>query len=605
MCGACAQGFFACFRAVQLLKGASPPGALIVVGLAGPSGAGKTVFGEKLRELLPGSALLSMDMYNDGARVVDANYDDPRLCDYDTLLANLADLRAGRDTQAPVYDFRISKRTGYRHVAFPASRVVLVEGTFALCDVLRPQLDLRVAITGGVHRDLIKRVLRDVTRSGQAPEEIITQITETVHPMFRVFIEPDLQTAHLRIVNAFNPFAGFAAPTYVLKADAASAGLTPAAAAAALGAGCTSEEEQETTDIYLLPPHADAATCATWLRMRAREGRYTIVFEEFVTDGPYIISPNVRYEVNVRVLGGLMALGYTVGAILKRSSLVLTDEQGMVTVKFDTVADLSPSPFVQVQGKLRAAVEEVARRMGIEDAACIPMSYIQQVQARRAAGSGGGAAAAQMPRAPSAADALHLFGVESSAAAAAAGEGAPSEAWAGKGSAAAAAAAASPAEAPVTPGGASPAERRDAGGARLAALSARVDALVDVVAAMQQQQQQQQHLGAMASWAHHPSPAQPQPLHQSLSWPPAATPPPPSAVNAYLAAAMPPATPPGRDAAAVAALARFEAMRAAHSAPQAAAAAALGQAPWERVALAAAAGALVGAAALRLYSAAS
>jgi uridine kinase len=174
-----AQGFFACFRAVQLLKGAAAPGALIVVGLAGPSGAGKTVFGEKLRELLPGSALLSMDMYNDGARVVDANYDDPRLCDYATLLANLGDLRSGRETQVPIYDFRCSKRTGYRAVPVPPSRVVLVEGTFALCDALRPQLDLRVAITGGVHRDLIKRVLRDVTRSGQAPEEIITQITET------------------------------------------------------------------------------------------------------------------------------------------------------------------------------------------------------------------------------------------------------------------------------------------------------------------------------------------------------------------------------------------------------------------------------------------
>ena len=588
---------------MQLLKGASPPGALIVVGLAGPSGAGKTVFGEKLRELLPGSALLSMDMYNDGARVVDANYDDPRLCDYDTLLANLADLRAGRDTHAPVYDFRISKRTGTRHVPFPASRVVVVEGTFALCDALRPQLDLRVAITGGVHRDLIKRVLRDVTRSGQAPEEIITQITETVHPMFRVFIEPDLQTAHLRIVNAFNPFAGFAAPTYVLKADAAGAGLTPAAAAAALGAGCTCEEEQETTDIYLLPPHADAASCATWLRMRAREGRYTIVFEEFVTDGPYIISPNVRYEVNVRVLGGLMALGYTVGAILKRSSLVLTDEQGMVTVKFDTVADLSPSPFVQVQGKLRAAVEEVARRMGLEDAACIPMSYIQQVQSRRAAGSAGGAAAAAMPRAPSAADALHLFGVESSAEAAAAAAAAdvhvPADAWA-----AASAAAASPAEAPVTPGGASPAERRDAGGARLAALSARVDALVDAVAAMQSAQQQQQHAGAMASpWAH---PAQQQLLHPSMTWPPSATPPPPSAAYPYLAAAgmPPPATPPGSDAAA-AMMARFEALRAGHAPPHPHAAPVPGAAPWERVALAAAAGALAGAAALRLYSAAS
>ena len=200
-----------------MLKAAAPPGALVVVGLAGPSGAGKTVFGEKLRELLPGSALLSMDMYNDGARVVDANYDDPRLTDYETLLANLASLREGRACEAPVYDFKLSKRTHYRTVPVPPSRVVVVEGTFALSDALRPLVDLRVAITGGIHRDLIKRVLRDVTRSGQAPQEIISQISDTVcacaacaslHapkaltrctpfcppvPMFKTFIEPDLR----------------------------------------------------------------------------------------------------------------------------------------------------------------------------------------------------------------------------------------------------------------------------------------------------------------------------------------------------------------------------------------------------------------------------
>lgn len=34
------------------------------------------------------------------------------------------------------------------------------------------------------------------------------QITDTVYPMFKVFIEPALQTAQLRITNAFNPFAG-------------------------------------------------------------------------------------------------------------------------------------------------------------------------------------------------------------------------------------------------------------------------------------------------------------------------------------------------------------------------------------------------------------
>ena len=41
--------------------------------------------------------------------------------------------------------------------------------------VRRPLLDLRVSITGGVHFDLVKRVIRDIQRSGQAPEEIIQQ----------------------------------------------------------------------------------------------------------------------------------------------------------------------------------------------------------------------------------------------------------------------------------------------------------------------------------------------------------------------------------------------------------------------------------------------
>lgn len=37
-------------------------------------------------------------------------------------------------------------------------------------------MDLRVSVTGGVHFDLVKRVLRDIKRSGQAPEEIIQQV---------------------------------------------------------------------------------------------------------------------------------------------------------------------------------------------------------------------------------------------------------------------------------------------------------------------------------------------------------------------------------------------------------------------------------------------
>ena len=43
------------------------------------------------------------------------------------------------------------------------------------------------------------------------------QITETVYPMFKAFIEPDLKMAHLKIYNTFNPFSGFMNATYILK----------------------------------------------------------------------------------------------------------------------------------------------------------------------------------------------------------------------------------------------------------------------------------------------------------------------------------------------------------------------------------------------------
>jgi uridine kinase len=80
--------------------------------------------------------------------------------------------------QTPIYNFKESRRVGYRTVEKPASRVVIIEGIYALSARIRPLLDLRVSIRGGVHFDLVKRVLRDINRSGQAPEEIIQQVLQ-------------------------------------------------------------------------------------------------------------------------------------------------------------------------------------------------------------------------------------------------------------------------------------------------------------------------------------------------------------------------------------------------------------------------------------------
>ncbi|XP_017645866.1 inorganic pyrophosphatase TTM1 isoform X2 [Gossypium arboreum] len=297
---------------------------------------------------------------------------DPRLTDYNTLLENIHGLKAGKPVQVPIYDFKSSSRIGYRTLEVPSSRIVIIEGIYALSDKLRPLIDLRVSVTGGVHFDLVKRVLRDIQRAGQEPEEIIHQISETVYPMYKAFIEPDLETAHIKIINKFNPFTGFQNPTYILK----STRLVTLDQIKEVVSEEHKETIEETYDIYLLPPGEDPEACQSYLRMRNRDGKYNLMFEEWVTDSPFIISPRITFEVSVRLLGGLMALGYTIAAILKRSSHVFSDDK--VSVKIDWLEQLNRK-YVQVQGRDRLFVKFIAEQLGLEGS-YVPRTYIEQIQ---------------------------------------------------------------------------------------------------------------------------------------------------------------------------------------------------------------------------------
>lgn len=294
------------------------------------------------------------------------------MTDYDTLLQNIHDLKAGKPVQVPIYDFKSSSRTGYRTIEVPSSRIVIIEGIYALSEKLRPFLDLRVSITGGVHFDLVKRVLRDIQRVGQDPEEIIHQISETVYPMYKAFIEPDLQTAHIKIMNKFNPFTGFQNPTYILK----STRIVADEEIKSVMAEEHKETKEETYDIYLLPPGEDPEACQSYLRMRNRDGKYNLMFEEWVTDTPFIISPRISFEVSVRLLGGLMALGYTIATILKRRSHVFSDDK--VIVKTDWLEQLNRK-YIQVQGRDRSYVKFVAEQLGL-DGSYVSRTYIEQIQ---------------------------------------------------------------------------------------------------------------------------------------------------------------------------------------------------------------------------------
>jgi hypothetical protein len=79
------------------------------------------------------------------------------------------DLKEGRETDLPLYDFRRSGRYAYLHVPPPESRVVIVEGTYALHERVRGLVDLAISVSGGVHFDLVKRIFRGTCTPCPAP----------------------------------------------------------------------------------------------------------------------------------------------------------------------------------------------------------------------------------------------------------------------------------------------------------------------------------------------------------------------------------------------------------------------------------------------------
>ena len=177
----------------------------------------------------------------------------------------------------------------------------------------------------------------------------------------------------IRIYNEFNPFAGFQNPTYTLKVGGR---VTESRVKELLPDLYAKREESEFNDIYLLPPSEDPETCNSWLRMRNKNGKYKLMFEEWVKEGDFIISPGISFEVSVKILGGLLALGYSIYLIMPRKCVSFGSDR--LKLKWDSIAGVGD--FLQIQGNSRAEVAKMAKVLEFDG--YIPYPYIEQVQLR-------------------------------------------------------------------------------------------------------------------------------------------------------------------------------------------------------------------------------
>lgn len=178
---------------------------MLVIGLAGGTGSGKTTVADALVEAAGASkvTVLPQDAYYRTQPTLDlatraaTNYDEPGAFDTALLIGQIDALRGGASVERPVYDFVVHDRAA-ETVRVDPTPVLVVEGILVLADRdLRRRLDLKVFVDAPADERFIRRLERDVRERGRSADSVIDQYRQTVKPMHDRFCEPSKRYADL------------------------------------------------------------------------------------------------------------------------------------------------------------------------------------------------------------------------------------------------------------------------------------------------------------------------------------------------------------------------------------------------------------------------
>ena len=181
---------------------------MLVIGIAGGSGSGKTTVVKAIAENLKGEKVVIIPQdsyYKDSSDLTDEekrhhNFDHPDAIDWELLCEQLADLKAGKTIHQPVYSYISCSRSKTETVHVEPADVIIVEGILAFCDPkLREQLDIKIFVDADDDDRLMRVMARDIVERGKTVEWVIERYTNTVKPMYLQFIEPSKRYADIII----------------------------------------------------------------------------------------------------------------------------------------------------------------------------------------------------------------------------------------------------------------------------------------------------------------------------------------------------------------------------------------------------------------------
>lgn len=180
-----------------------------IIGIAGASGAGKSLLADQLHNRLRETrtrsdvSILNEDCYyrkRDDLSIAareKINYDHPEALEHDLLIDHLQRLKEGRQVQVPQYDYSQHNRKVETTPVEP-STVLILEGILILhLAELRNLLDLKIYVDVPLDICLSRRLRRDIEERGRSLDSVLSQYHHTVRPMFYEFIDPSKDHADI------------------------------------------------------------------------------------------------------------------------------------------------------------------------------------------------------------------------------------------------------------------------------------------------------------------------------------------------------------------------------------------------------------------------
>ena len=171
---------------------------MLIIGIAGGSGSGKTTVVNKIVNALPEKtvAVVPQDAYYyDNGHLtpeekLKINFDHPNSIEWDLLINQIDQLKAGNTIQMPMYNYVTCARAEETITVEPKT-VVIVEGILILGnEELRKRMDIKLFVSTDNDDRLIRIMRRDIVERGRSYNDVLKHYETYVKPMHEQFIEP-------------------------------------------------------------------------------------------------------------------------------------------------------------------------------------------------------------------------------------------------------------------------------------------------------------------------------------------------------------------------------------------------------------------------------